>query len=410
MKASPSSSVNTSIDETAGWSAEMGVSSVKFYLNAFPFGATRREYLNGVKLAGSDPKRFRRALDLLIETAQVADAGHMEGICFSEQHSNIEGIPEITTNPILFDALVAEHTTRIKVGQLGMTLSANHPIRVAEDLAMLDQMTRGRMFCGFTRGNATRWVSTLGRPFGTAPTESDKSQADERNMRAIREAWEIIKLAWTSDTFSYDGEFWTVPAENLRWGYPPTAAYGAGMREDGTLAEIGIVPRPYQQPYPRVFTPLAFRMTTARFWVGEGGTAVCYATKDDFLKTAFDVLSERAAEVGLPRVAGPLAPGAFLLLGKDQAEVDQLREDYDWLFNTAYSVPPFNVPMARMLVGTPDQVSRQIEDILEIAPFDEMFIWHNIGMHERSVEMSSLQLFVDKVAPRFQAAATPAAA
>ena len=374
---------------------------MKFYLNAFPFAATRQEYMNGIKVPGSDRERFRHTLDLLIETAKIADQGGMEGICFSEQHANIEGIPEVTTNPILFDALIAQHTQSLKVGQLGMTLSANHPMRVAEDLAMLDQMTRGRMFCGFTRGNATRWVSTLGRPFGLAPTESDKSAADEKNLRAIKEAWAIIKAAWTNDTFSYDGEFWKVPAPDTHWGYPITAKYGAGMREDGTLEEIGIVPRPYQLPHPRVFTPLAFRMTTALFWVGEGGTAVCYASKDDFLKTAYDVLTERANEAGLPRVAGPLAPAAFLMVGKDAAEVEQIREDYAWMMETAYSVPPFNVPGARMLSGTPDEVSHQIEHLQTIAPWDEMFVWHNVGLHDHKVEQSSLELFVNEVMPRF---------
>ncbi len=378
---------------------------MNFYLNAFPFGGTRKDYQEaGLRMAGSDPDRFQSVLQLLIETAQIADQGGMEGIAFSEQHANIEGLPEVTTNPILFDALVAQHTSRLKVGQLGLTLSAHHPLRVAEDLAMLDQMTNGRMFCGFTRGNASRWVNTLGLPFGTAATYSDKSAADEANMEAIQEAWTIIKLAWTSDTFSFQGKFWKVPAPGIQWGYPVTASYGQGMDSQGVITEIGIVPRPLQKPFPRVFTPLAYRMTTALFWVAEGGTAVCYADSDDFLKTAYDVLTQKALESGVARSAGPLAPGAFLLLGKDDEHVRALKEDYDWLFSTAYSVAPFNVPLARMLVGTPDQVSEQIEHVMDIAQFDEMFIWHNVGMHERCLERSSLELFVEKVLPRFSSA------
>lgn len=373
---------------------------MKFYLNAMPFAGTRREYMEGLTLGGTNPQRFRHALDLLIESAQIADEGGMEGICFSEQHANIEGMPEITTNPLLFDALVAQHTKQLKVGQLGLTLSAHHPLRVAEDIAMLDQMTGGRVFCGFTRGNASRWVSTLGLPFGTTATESNKSDVDERNMRAIQEAWQIIKLAWTQDTFSYAGEFWTIPAPGIHWNYPVTATYGAGMNDDGSLFELGIVPRPLQQPYPRIFAPLAFRMTTAKFWVGEGATAVCYTANDDFLRTAYDVLTERAEQTRVPRVAGPLAPAAFLLLGKDKEEVEALRDDYEWLFSTVYTVPPFNVPPGRLLIGTPDEVCYQIEHILSIAPFDEMFLWHNIGIHDRDLELSSLQLFVEKVLPR----------
>jgi hypothetical protein len=89
------------------------------------------------------------------------------------------------------------------------------------------------------------------------------------------------------------------------------------------------------------------------------------------------------------------------LVGKDAAEVEVLREDYAWMMETAYSVPPFNVPGARMLIGTPDQVSRQIERLQTIAPWDEMFVWHNIGFHDRGVEVRSLELFVTDVLPRF---------
>jgi alkanesulfonate monooxygenase SsuD/methylene tetrahydromethanopterin reductase-like flavin-dependent oxidoreductase (luciferase family) len=378
---------------------------MKFFLNAQPFGATRADFESGVTMAGSDPERFARTLELTLETARMADEGGFEGICFSEQHANVEGLPEVTTNPILFDAALAAQTKRLKVGQLGLTLSAHHPLRVAEDLAMLDHMTNGRMFCGFTRGNATRWVNTLGLPFGTTIAQSDKSAADERNLRAIQEAWQIIKLAWTNPTFSYEGEFWTIPAPDTHWGYDVTATYGQGMDADGRLREIGIVPRPLQQPFPRVFTPLAFRMTTALFWIGEGATAVCYASKDEFLKTAWDVLGERAETAGHPREAPVLAPAAFLLVGKDHAEVDTLREDYDWLMRTVYSVPPFNVPAGRMLIGTADEVSRQIEELSAVIPFEEMFVWHNIGLHDPAVASSSLEIFMERVMPRFGATA-----
>ena len=374
---------------------------MKFYLNAQLFAATRLELEAGVRLAGSDPQRFQAGLQMLKATAQIADAGGMEGICFSEQHANIEGIPEVTTNPILFDAFVAQHTEKLRVGQLGLTLPAHHPMRLAEDLAMLDHMTAGRMFCGFTRGNAPRWVSTLGRPFGTAPTKSDKSEADEANMRAMQEAWQIIKMAWNNETFAYSGEFWQVPAEGIHWGYPVTARFGQGMREDGYLDELGIVPRPLQKPMPQVFTPLAYRLTTSKFWIGEGATAVCYSDDSEFLTMALRVLNETSDEAGRTRKTKTLAPAAMLLIGKDQVEVDALRDDYEWLFATAYSVPPFNVPLSRMLIGTPDQVSEQIENLLEIADFDEMFLWHNIGIHDRALQESSLQLFVDKVLPRF---------
>lgn len=371
---------------------------MRFFLNAQPFGASLEEFDAGVRLPGSDPARFQALLERMRTAAVIAEEGGMEGVCWSEQHCNTEGVPENTSNPILFGAFVGNHTKRLKVGQLGMTLTANHPLRVAEDLAMLDQMTNGRMFCGFTRGNATRWVNTFAEHFGLAATKSDKSEADERNLRAIKEAWAIIKAAWTQETFHFEGEFWTIPAHDTEWAYPATATHGAGMSEDGQLHELGITPRPLH--FPRVFSPLAFRMTTARFWAAEGATAVCYTTRDDFLATAASVLGEEAANAGYHDVP-PLAPGAMLLLGRDSADVAELQRSYDELFRRFYTVPPFNIPGGRLLVGTADDVCRQIDSLLEVFHFEDIFLWHNIGFVSDAVENGALEELVSKVMPRY---------
>lgn len=370
-----------------------------FYLYAQPFAATMAEIDSGVRLAGTQPDRFQRLLQRVTDYAIVADEGGFEGMCWSEQHFNIEGIPENTTNPILFGAHVGARTSRLKVGQLGLTLTGNHPVRIAEDLAMLDHMTNGRMFCGFTRGNAPRWVNTFGQHFGVTATQSDKSAADELNFRAIQEAWLIIKSAWSKDTFHVDGEFWQVPAKDITWGYEPTALYGQGMRTDGTIEEVGIVPRPMQKS-PRVFGPITRRLTTAKFWAREGATAVSYANNDEFLSMASSVLGEEASEAGFGS-RPPLAPGAFLILGKDQADVDALRSSYEELFRRFYTLPPFNVPMGRTLIGTPDQVSEQIEQLSSVLPFEEMFIWHDMGAGDERLERNAVDLFVEKVMPRF---------
>jgi alkanesulfonate monooxygenase SsuD/methylene tetrahydromethanopterin reductase-like flavin-dependent oxidoreductase (luciferase family) len=372
---------------------------LKFYFYAQPFAASLAEMDDGIRFAGSDPQRFQRLLVRMTEYAVQADEAGFEGMCWSEQHANVEGIPENTTNPILLGAHMGARTTRLKVGQLGMTLSANHPLRIAEDLAILDQLTNGRMFCGFTRGNATRWVNTYGQYYGVTATESDKSKADEVNLRAIQEAWLIIKSAWTKDTFRVDGEFWQVPGRDIHWGYEPTLKHGGGMDPDGTLVEMGIAPRPLQSN-PRVFGPISRRLTTAKFWASEGGTAVSYADDDDFLKMAAGVLAEEAAASGHKDVAA-LAPGAFLILGKTQEEAAELRAGYEDLFKRFYSIPPFNVPMGRVLFGTVDDVSRQIEDLQKIADFEELFVWHNIGTLADDLERSAFDLFSEKVLPRF---------
>lgn len=373
---------------------------MKFYLNAVPFAADYDEIEEGVKLAGADPTRYQRMLDRLRGVAQVADDGGFTGICFSEQHANIEGIPEVTTNPLLLDAFVAAHTKQLRVGQLGMTLTVHHPLMLAEDIALLDQITGGRVFAGFTRGNSRRWVDTFGHSFGTAATQSDKSAADEANLRAVEEAWTIIKKAWTTETFSHQGEFWTVPGPDIVWDSEVTRSLGQGVDENKRLHEIGSVPSPLQKPHPPLFAPLAARMTTAAFWVEQGATAVCYAAKDDFLRTAYEVLSEH-------RQPGPwadrpaLAPAANLFIGATRAEAEALKAKHDALYARAFAAPPFNVPAGRVICGDPDEVSAEIEKLTKLFPFEDLFLWHSINWFTEAEEIESLEIFCDKVLPRF---------
>src|SRR5574338_532 len=68
---------------------------------------------------------------------------------------------EIEQNPVLLDLFVAMQTRQLRVGQLGIVLPADNPLRVAEDIAMLDHMSGGRACAGFARGYQRRWVDTL---------------------------------------------------------------------------------------------------------------------------------------------------------------------------------------------------------------------------------------------------------
>ena len=88
---------------------------------------------------------------------------------------------------------IAQHTKTMRGGHLGMNLTAMNPIKVAEDIAMLDHMTGGRAFAGFSRGNTPRWTATMGQHLGITSTESDKSEADQRNRRVFIENWRLVK-------------------------------------------------------------------------------------------------------------------------------------------------------------------------------------------------------------------------
>lgn len=93
-------------------------------------------------MAGLDRDIYQQMLRELGEQARLADELGYDSISFTEHHFHVEGI-ELSTNPVLLDLFVAMQTERIRVGQLGLVLPTHNPIRVAEDIAMLDHMSGG---------------------------------------------------------------------------------------------------------------------------------------------------------------------------------------------------------------------------------------------------------------------------
>jgi alkanesulfonate monooxygenase SsuD/methylene tetrahydromethanopterin reductase-like flavin-dependent oxidoreductase (luciferase family) len=94
-------------------------------------------------MAAMRPELYQRMLKELTELVKLADDLGYDSVSFTEHHFHIEGF-ELSNNPVLLDLYVAMQTKRIRVGQLGIVLPAANPIRVAEDIAMLDHMTGGR--------------------------------------------------------------------------------------------------------------------------------------------------------------------------------------------------------------------------------------------------------------------------
>src|SRR5439155_14976636 len=121
-----------------------------FYL---PSIGARSEIEKG--MAGLRGDLYQQMLAELKEQAQLADELGYNSISFTEHHFHIEGF-EVSNNPIMLDLFLAMHTRRIRVGQLGIVLPAQNPLRVAEDIAMLDHMSGGPADAGLPRGYQRR--------------------------------------------------------------------------------------------------------------------------------------------------------------------------------------------------------------------------------------------------------------
>src|SRR5215470_16438102 len=240
-----------------------------FYL---PSIGSRTEMEQG--RAGLRGELYDRMLAELSEQARLADDAGYDSISFTEHHFHIEGF-ELSNNPVLLDLYVAMQTKRIRVGQLGIVLPADNPIRIAEDIAMLDHMTGGRANAGFARGYQRRWVDVMAQQthgiHGAVPHEHDA--IDAANRAAFEECFRIIKKAWTEDLLTYDGRYWRVPPGHTPWDLDATRQWGAGI-DDGVVRAVGVVPKPLQKPHPPLFQPFASSESSIRWCAKEGVTAV----------------------------------------------------------------------------------------------------------------------------------------
>ncbi|HLJ21170.1 MAG TPA: LLM class flavin-dependent oxidoreductase [Stellaceae bacterium] len=369
---------------------------MRFSILAVPYMRERGER---VGLAGSDRRRFQVLMNQVREQMQLAESLGYDGFCMTEQHMQIEGI-ETTTNPLFWDYFVAQHTKTMRLGQLGMNLTVVNPVQLAENIAMLDHFTGGRVFAGFSRGNTPRWTATFGQHVDVMSTDSDKSEADRRNRAIFYENWKIVKALWTQETVRIEGEFWKVPKE-ITWQFNPTDDWAPDtIGPDKMLREIGIVPRPLQEPYPPVYAPFSYSMETVRFWAREGGKMVSFVSEDKekFIPIMLDAYQKEAETVDrATRPRDALAIGGHLVLGRNAAETRDIHEGFAELFNYAYNAPPYNVPMGRLWTGSRQQVLDHVARLARQYDVEEFFLWHHIGYFPQEVEMAMLHEFAEGV-------------
>ncbi len=157
----------------------------------------------------SDADAFAQALE------QIADAERwgLDAVWLAEIHQ--QPARSVLSAPLTVAAAIAARTSRIKIGTGVQVLPLCHPLRLAEETATIDQISRGRLLLGAGRsGNPRAYAAAYGIPY---------SESRER----FYETLDILKLAWTQPSFSFEGEY-------------------------HSFQDARAVPRPYQQPHPPI--------------------------------------------------------------------------------------------------------------------------------------------------------------
>ncbi len=152
------------------------------------------------------------AFDLSFEEIDAAERWGLDVMWLAELHA--APTRSVLSAPLNVATAIAARTERIRIGTAVQVLPLCHPLRIAEEAATVDQISHGRLIFGIGRSGFPRTYQAYGIPY-----------AESRERFA--ETLEIIKRAWTEDSFSYDGQFYS-------------------------FHNVHLVPKPYQKPFPEL--------------------------------------------------------------------------------------------------------------------------------------------------------------
>ena len=302
----------------------------------------------------------------------------------------------INPNPLAVFAHLAERTQNLRFRALCHTLPLHNPMVLAGEIAMVDILTKGRIECGVGRGH----------PWLCAPADLPM----EESMGRYIESLEILQKAWTEERFSYSGEYYNVE-------------------------DVSVVPRPVQQPHPKIWqvgtSAKWFTMAAQKEWgIVVGGPAPGAAFREPvnvyrnacaeagttpsvgFIKAIFLHEDEATAHAEARQAAVNFVRYNVSPYLTIQPENDAERERLENAGYKFYAMD-YMPSMSRMeyddliehgivYVGTPDSVGDQLEGLYEDFRFDELIIISHYGGMKREQSMRTQQLFADHVMPRLQ--------
>ena len=172
---------------------------------------------------------------------EAADRWGLDAIWLAEIHQQPRR--SVLTAPLTVASAIAARTRRIKIGTGVQVLPLCHPLRLAEETATIDQISKGRLLFGVGRSGNPRSYVAYGVPY---------SESRERFLETL----DIVKRAWTQPNFSYEGKYYS-------------------------FNNASAVPRPYQQPYPPIRVAAASEETFPS--LGEAGYPIFVAVRSGSL-------------------------------------------------------------------------------------------------------------------------------
>ncbi len=325
----------------------------------------------------------------LSEAVRLADRTGWDRVWCSEHHFHYYG--GAVPNPAMMLLAWARETEKIRLGSGVSLLPMNHGIRVAEDFAMLDQLSGGRLDFGVGRGYLPHEFKGF-------------EVAEDMTMDRFDEAFEIINRAWAGERFTMDGTQYA-------------------------FAETEIYPRPMQNPVP--IWCACSRAQASYEWTGRNDYALMMnqypmsfdeaVTRLGWFKSAHEDAghdpARREAMMSLFLHIAPSGEQAIseakpwvqehanlfrLLLSGDLLNTDFEGDESVFDFITGGEGSVDEVFRERTAVGTVDQICGRIETYRDLG-FTEISFVVRYGLLPHEQCLRNITLATEKILPRFGA-------
>ncbi len=302
--------------------------------------------------------------------------------------------------PALMLAALAVRTKRIRLGTGVVVLPLNHPVRVAEDYAVLDILSNGRIDLGIGRGYQ--------------PHEYKGYGVDQSRSRDIfRESVEIIQKAWTEESFSYQGEFYQ-------------------------FEDLTVHPKPLQQPHPPVWMA-SVSAETFEVCGRYGFNLLCAPIFGFNVQTGASQIEQYREALRAhgrdPARYGIGAVSMTYVADTTQQAMDDMKDGVMWYMRTfqKYIAPPKGQPpvptfelyaqirdlldlaewdrlvaAGAVVCGSPDEVVDRIGQMADQCGFTEYLAWTRIGGLAHDKVMRCTELMASKVIPQLRGAGVAA--
>jgi alkanesulfonate monooxygenase SsuD/methylene tetrahydromethanopterin reductase-like flavin-dependent oxidoreductase (luciferase family) len=351
--------------------------------------------------------RLREVFDNAKDMAQLLEELGYDVFWTAEHHFQREGY-ECIPNVLLLNVYLASQTNRIKLGCAFNITPMWHPLRLAEDFAMADILTHGRVIFGVGRGYHTREVETFGAPMLAA----------DANRALFEEQVEIILKAFNAESFAHRSKYYTLPPEVPYRGYQ--------------LKEITLVPRPVHRPV-EIWQPMVSGSPRGiDFMVRHGIKGIISPTSGQHLDRWLHLYRDTAAHYGQELQLGEhlaLSVRLHLAETREQAvrEAKSYFEEQVKFFAPLHIIPmreeqlralarptrdnlallpsiEDSVQQRNWLCGAPEDVISLLEELAEKYPgLKHVIVSFAMGT-PKAVYLEQLARFAEEVMPAFQGA------